>query len=148
MCLWNTSEEVKRDYRNQDWGWKVFNRDRKTGKIYGKIFNNYTPRPVGEWLNEKLYRTPSTEKKNELYCEDNIEVLYPTGWHIYLEEEDAELDAENDKRIARENSMAVVRKVFFKNPITWGQQGINEEEQYLPVVVAEDIMIENDASVA
>jgi|WetSurSiteA1Bulk_404760.scaffolds.fasta_scaffold29942_4 hypothetical protein len=147
MCLWNTSEEVERDYRNQDWGWKVFNRDRKTGKIYGKIFNNYIPRPVGEWLNEKLYRTPSTEKKDVLCCEDDCSIAYATGWHIYLEKEDAEMDAENDKRIARENSTTVVRKVFFKNPFAWGQQGINEEEQYLPVVVAEDMMIE-DASVA
>ena len=148
MCLWMVNEEIERDYRNQDWGWKVFNRDPKTGRIYGKIFNNCVPRPIGEWLNERLYRTPSTEKRDELCCEDCNDVTYLTGWHIYLEQEDAELDVETDKRISHGDSLAVVRKVFFKNPIAWGQQGINAEEKYLPVIVAEDIMIENNASVA
>lgn len=136
MCLQVLSEEVKREYKNQNYGWKILREPYKT--VY---YSNRDSLSVGKWLNEKDYRPFLTV--NVLCCEDDVDTEYPTGWHIYLDEEDALMEV---KVFESAGMKVVVKKVFFRKPLAWGKQNWDDDNGYtVPTVVAEEIMIVEQA---
>lgn len=125
MCLSSVSKEIEKKYKDKRFGWKLFS---CYGKILvGAVMNEYLDQhfkgyPYETWLNERKYR----ENPNENYIRDDNDVIYRTGWHIFLTREDAQ---------SYRNTGEIVRKVEFKNPVAYGWQ------DELKVVVAKDMKI-------
>jgi hypothetical protein len=120
MCLEKVTS--KKDSTRTGIGWKVFSHN-----LTGQFVNISTPRPVGEWLDEKDFRTILDLRKRVIKADDRI--TYPIGWHIWVTKPEASLDK-------------TVRKVRYRKVIAEGfQSGRFVNGKLRKVIIAKEIFI-------
>jgi len=135
MCLKYQDSRLEDKYKGIDEGYKIVVVVPSNREYYRFLYLGVGKIPIGRWINEREYRPLhiNTQVKMQ-HINDKEGKTYPTGFHIYLNEEDAEKSWYIDYT---GETITIIIKVKFKNPVAWGYGNISNA----PCVVAKDIFV-------
>ncbi len=85
MCLNKITE--RQNIPNEGYGYKVFMQKENDDKLYGDFFSTQEERPVHKWLQSRPFP----------------HAIYPTGWHVFENKQDAFLYCTDSNKDLKED---------------------------------------------